>query len=80
MPTPNARCLAGNHSATAFAAAGQLPGSASPSKNRHAAREDFPTTAACSIPAADHTVTKSANPHRVPSRSTTYPEPAYPMA
>ena len=41
MPIPKARWRAGNHSATAFAAAGQLPGSAKPRRNRKAPKRPF---------------------------------------
>ena len=70
MPMPSARCRAGNHSATALAAAGQLPGSAKPSMNRNAPSDHFPTANACSICAADQLNMNTAKPSFVPSRST----------
>ena len=70
MPTPSARCLGGNHSATAFAAAGQLPGSLNPSKKRTPARDQIPVVSACSMAAIDQVEIKTAKPRRVPSRST----------
>src|SRR5438552_6860138 len=80
MPTPRARWLAGNHSATALAAAGQFPGSPSPSRNRHAPSDHFPRASPCNIAATDQVKMNTENPIRVPRRSTRYPEPAYMMA
>ena len=70
IPTPNARCPGGNHSATALAAAGQLPGSLKPSRNRAQPSDHVPRTSACSMAATDHVATKTAKPRRVPNRST----------
>src|ERR1700692_483087 len=80
IPTPSARCLGGNHSATALAAAGQLPGSLRPSRNRTAPNDQIPVVSACSMAAIDQVEMKTAKPRRVPNRSTRYPEPAYMMA
>jgi hypothetical protein len=71
MPMPRARWDGGNHSATALAAAGQFPGSPSPSRNRQAASDHLPPTSPCSISATDQVVMNTVIPRRVPRRSTT---------
>ena len=70
MPIPRARIRAGNHSATARAAAGQLPGSPRPSNARHPASDHFPVAKPCSMAAHDQMNTKTEKPRRVPRRST----------
>src|SRR4051794_26279536 len=55
IPTPRALCRGANHSETAFVAAGQLPGSPSPSRNRQIPKLHTPVANACSIAASDHT-------------------------
>ncbi len=70
MPTPSARCLAENHSDTAFAAAGQLPGSPSPSRKRQTPKETVFHAKACSMAAIDQNPIKKAKPRLVPRRST----------
>ena len=70
MPMPSARSRGGNHSATAFAAAGHAPGSPSPSRKRNAASDHLPVAAPCSIAATDHSRMNTEKPLRVPSRST----------
>src|SRR5947209_4684963 len=80
MPTPSARCFGANHSDTALVAAGQLPGSPSPSKKRAAANDQTPVQKACSMAANDQTPMKREKLFFVPSRSTTYPDPAYIIA
>src|SRR2546429_3572916 len=70
MPTPRARCFGENHSETALVAAGQLPGSPSPSMNRHIPNVSTLVAKACSIDASDHAKINSENPFFVPIRST----------
>ena len=58
MPIASARSRAGNHSDTAFDAAGQIPASPSPNMNRHAPIERTPCAQAVTMFASDHQMTK----------------------
>ena len=72
----NARSRTGNHSATAFAAPGQLPASPMPSRKRNAESCTTERAAACSVEATVQMPTNSMKPTRVPTRSSTLPESA----
>src|SRR5437773_2919755 len=73
-PEASARSRSGNHSATTFTPAGQLPASPMPSKKRKKPRLSAPRARACSTAAVDHQATHAAYPSRVPIRSIKVPE------
>src|ERR1039458_9515369 len=62
MPEASARSFAGNHSLTSLAAAGQLPASPAPRRNRKHPSESGPRAKTCSIPASDHQSMQQAYP------------------
>src|SRR5688572_10607082 len=69
MPVAKARSFFGNHSATAFTAAGKLPASPNPSIARQNARSNAERDAAWNPAAIDHHTIAVAYPMRVPKRS-----------
>ena len=60
MPEASARSRAGNHSATTFTAAGQLPASPVPNKKRNPASDHAPVASEVRRPAVDHTAMHNA--------------------
>ena len=79
IPEANERSSAGNHSATTFTAAGQLPASPIPSRKRNTPSDSAPRANACNSAHRDHQPTNSAYPARVPSRSIITPEKPFMM-
>src|SRR5690348_2803472 len=78
--TAQARSRPGNHSDTAFVAAGQLADSPMPSRNRNAQKLRRPDASDVSMEAAEYQITEIVSPLRVPSRSISRPHTLCPMA
>src|SRR5687768_4362787 len=74
MPMPSARSRAGNHSAMALAAPGQLPASPKPSTKRQKAKLVMLRAAAWAAAAIDQTTIEMVKPARVPTASYRRPE------
>src|SRR6266511_3270794 len=72
--TAQPRSLFGNHSETAFVAAGQLADSPAPSKKRKKAKLRKPTANEVNIAATEYQMTVMVKPLRVPIRSMNRPE------
>src|SRR6266540_5451785 len=72
--TAQPRSRFGNHSETAFVAAGQLADSPAPSKKRKSAKLRKPTASEVSIAAIEYQMTVIVSPLRVPTRSMRRPE------
>src|SRR5437762_14241376 len=69
IASPSARCFTGNHSATVFAAPGQLPASPNPRIKRNRLKLASPRANEWAIAAIDHTKIEIEKPRRVPTRS-----------
>src|SRR5215217_7335676 len=69
----------GNHSATAFVAAGQLADSPAPSRKRNNAKLRRPPASDVSIAAIEYQMTVIVSPFRVPMRSINRPETVCPI-
>ena len=76
MPMPRARSRAGNHSAIAFAAPGQLPASPKPSTKRKKPKLAALPAAACAAAAIDQTTIEIVKPMRVRRRRRAGPRPS----
>ena len=74
----NPRSRLGNHSETAFVAAGQFADSPAPSKKRNPAKLRKPVASEVSIETTEYQTTATVNPRRVPTRSTNRPHRAMP--
>src|SRR6185436_2230491 len=72
--TAQPRSFFGNHSATAFVAAGQLADSPAPSRKRKNAKLRRPPASDVSIAAIEYQMTVIVRPFRVPIRSIKRPE------
>ena len=72
----NARSFFGNHSATAFVAAGQVADSPAPNKNRHVAKLNNPRDIDVSMDTTEYQTTVMVKPRRVPMRSNIRPNTA----
>src|ERR1700746_2924374 len=70
----NARSRFGNHSETTLVAAGQLPDSAAPSKNRNAAKLRSPVAREVIVEMIEYQATVRLRPRRVPKRSNILPQ------
>src|SRR5215831_10644373 len=77
IPMAVARCEGLNHSATARVAAGKLPPSPAPKRNRLTANIANVVAKAWLAQASDQKIIITVNPRRVPSTSTNFPPPAY---
>src|ERR1051325_5510845 len=71
--TAQPRSLFGNHSETAFVAAGQLADSPAPSRKRNNAKLRSPTASDVNIAAIEYQITVIVRPLRVPIRSMNRP-------
>jgi len=80
MPVASERSCAGNHSATAFSAAGKFTASVRPRNPRSANRLRNPLPNAWSMAATLHQTTARLNERRVPSLSITGPSATWPSA
>src|SRR5882724_8281826 len=78
--TAKARSRLGNHSATAFVAAGQFADSPAPSRKRNAQKLRSPLAREVSMAAAEYQRTESVRPRRVLTRSITLPQTLCPIA
>src|SRR5437764_1350454 len=76
--TAHPRSRLGNHSETAFVAAGQLADSPAPSRKRKNMKLRRPTASDVSIAATEYQTTVIVRPRRVPIRSTTRPHTVWP--
>src|SRR5215203_3061344 len=76
--TAQPRSFFGNHSATAFVAAGQLADSPAPSRKRNTAKLRRPTASDVNIAAIEYQMTVIVSPLRVPMRSIKRPDPVCP--
>src|SRR6266508_6164099 len=72
--TAHPRSRFGNHSETAFVAAGQLADSPAPSRNRKKPKLRRPTASDVSMAAIEYQMTVIVKPLRVPTRSMNRPE------
>src|SRR5215813_10964648 len=77
--TAQPRSFLGNHSATAFVAAGQLADSPAPSRKRKNAKLRKPPASDVSIAAIEYQMTVIVRPLRVPMRSIRRPARVCPM-
>jgi hypothetical protein len=77
IPIASERSRAGNHSATAFVAAGNPPPSPTPRRKRLTSSERNPVARPWLAEARDQPIMMRSRPRRVPSRSTSAPPPAY---
>src|SRR2546423_212477 len=77
--TAHPRSLFGNHSETAFVAAGQFADSPAPSRKRKTAKLRKPTAKEVSIAAIEYQMTVIVSPLRVPTRSRMRPEMVWPI-
>src|SRR4029077_3453645 len=77
--TAHPRSRFGNHSETAFVAAGQFADSPAPSRNLKTAKLRKPTASEVSIAAIEYQMTVTVRPLRVPTRSITRPETVWPI-
>ena len=75
-PVAKARCSFGNHSLTPLTAAGSVPPWARPSAARATMKPSTVAIAPCAIAATLHNATATANPRRMPNRSSRRPETA----
>src|SRR5438128_2646931 len=73
------RSRLGNHSDTALEAAGQLPDSPAPSKNRNAAKLRNPVAIEVQIETIEYPNTVKLRPRLVPNRSMSRPNTVWPM-
>ncbi|OQB94896.1 MAG: hypothetical protein BWX84_00108 [Verrucomicrobia bacterium ADurb.Bin118] len=80
IPTAKARSRRGNHSAVVLTAAGKLPDSPKPSKNRAMPKPNGVRASACPAAARLHSTSATAYPMRVPTRSMKRPMMTKPMA
>src|SRR5437867_11134776 len=78
--TAQPRSRLGNHSATAFVAAGQFADSPSPSKKRRPQKLFSPVASEVSIAAIEYHVTVIVRPRLVPKRSINRPDAVCPKA
>ena len=74
----NARSWRGNHSATTLVAAGQLPDSPAPRRNRNPAKLQKPEASEVSIDTSEYQATVSVRPRREPMRSISRPQADWP--
>ena len=72
--TAQPRSRRGNHSDTAFVAAGQFAASPAPSRKRKPQKLSRPLESDVRIAATEYQMTARLRPLRVPSRSTSRPE------
>src|SRR4030095_10415538 len=77
--TAQPRSRFGNHSETAFVAAGQLADSPAPRRKRKKAKLRNPTAKEVNIAAIEYQMTVIVNPLRVPTRSMNRPETVCPI-
>src|SRR4030095_14557353 len=77
--TAQPRSRFGNHSETAFVAAGQFADSPAPSKKRKKAKLRIPTDSEVSIAAIEYQITVIVRPFRVPKRSIRRPATVCPI-
>src|SRR5580692_6718499 len=75
----NPRSCLGNHSDTAFVAAGQLPDSAAPKKKRKPRKEKKPRARGVSKETREYHATVMVKPRLVPTRSIRRPQRVWPM-
>src|SRR6185436_15009110 len=76
--TAHPRSRLGNHSDTAFVAAGQFADSPAPSRKRKTAKLRRPTASEVSIAAIEYQMTVIVSPLRVPTRSIRRPDTVWP--
>src|SRR5689334_4088853 len=76
--TAQPRSFFGNHSATAFVAAGQLADSPAPSRKRKKAKLRRPPASDVSMAAIEYQITVIVRPLRVPMRSIKRPATVWP--
>src|SRR5207253_551445 len=77
--TAQPRSRFGNHSDTAFVAAGQLADSPAPNRKRKTAKLRKPTASEVSMAAIEYQATVTVSPLRVPTRSMIRPETVWPI-
>src|SRR5690554_6335201 len=80
MPVAKPLSLLGNHSATAFMAAGKLPASPTPNPTRATEKPKTLRATACNIPAALQITMEIEYPSLVPTLSTNHPKNNKPIA